>query len=313
MSRRYEPNIIITGTPGCGKSSHSQSLVDQLNHDLKDLTTQFKHFNISELAKERDLIESYDKKLDTSIIDEDKLLDSLEEDLCKGGIIIDWHCCDLFPERLIDLVIVLRCNNSKLYDRLTKRKYKDNKIQENLDCEIMDVIINEARSSYIQDIVIELKSDEVEEMEENVDRINSWVKNWLKDHPKGVSNELPEINSNGDVINHEDDDVDDEYDDDDEVDQDQNQPYGEFNEGDDPNEDFVSHNESEYPDENYDEKDNIEDSAVNVKKDPAEVEEGLSNEQKYELEQGQQDENEEYLDDEEETNNAMEHDEDIAQ
>ncbi|KAI5955708.1 FAP7 [Candida jiufengensis] len=295
MSRRFEPNIIITGTPGCGKSSHSQSLVDQLNQDLKDLTTHFKHLNISEIAKEKDCIESYDKKLDTHIIDEDKLLDTLEEDLRKGGIVIDWHCCEIFPERLIDLVIVLRCDNSKLYDRLSKRNYKDNKIQENLDCEIMDVIINEAKSSYIQDIVIELRSDEVSEMEENVDRIFSWVKNWLIDHPKGVSNELPEINSNGDVINDNDEDDEDE-------------------EFEDQDEEFISHTKSDYQDDPEDiDDDEVEDPVINVKNDPAEVEEGLTDEQKYELEQGQQEENEEYLDDEEETNNAMEHDEDVAE
>jgi len=39
----------------------------------------------------------------------------------KGGKIIDWHACDLFPESWIDLVVVLRTNNTILFDRLTKR------------------------------------------------------------------------------------------------------------------------------------------------------------------------------------------------
>lgn len=183
MSRRYHPNIIITGTPGCGKSSHATSLVSQ----LKD---PFKHFPVSDIAKERKCIDSYDEVLDTSVVDEDKLLDSLEPDLEKGGAIIDWHCCEVFPERLIDLVVVLRTDNKKLYQRLVLRGYKDNKIQENLDCEIMEVIAQEARDSYESNIVVELHSNEVEEMEENVDRIASWVQNWLRDHPKGVTNEL---------------------------------------------------------------------------------------------------------------------------
>ncbi|MDC6271174.1 adenylate kinase family protein, partial [Acetobacter pasteurianus] len=190
--RRYSPNIIVTGTPGCGKSSHSQCLVDQLNQTLFQEGTvyHFKHFNISEVAKERDCIESYDKKRDTHVVNEDKLLDSLEPDLRSGGVIVDWHCCDIFPERLIDLVIVLKTDNSKLYDRLQKRNYKESKIQENLDCEIMQVILGEARDAYIPEIVIELESDTAEQMDENVDRITSWVKNWIQDHPKGVTNEL---------------------------------------------------------------------------------------------------------------------------
>ncbi|KAK6457487.1 AAA domain-containing protein [Scheffersomyces xylosifermentans] len=194
MSRRYIPNIIITGTPGCGKTSHAEDLVSQLNEERSDEENKFQHFSISDIAKERRCIESYDKVLDTSVVDEDKLLDSLEPDLEKGGIIVDWHCCDIFPERLIDLVVVLRTDNSLLFERLKKRGYKDNKIQENIDCEIMEVIAQEARESYIPEIVIELNSNSVEEMEENVDRIASWTANWLKDHPDGVTNELdPEI------------------------------------------------------------------------------------------------------------------------
>ncbi|EDK38745.1 hypothetical protein PGUG_02843 [Meyerozyma guilliermondii ATCC 6260] len=179
MHRLY-PNIIITGTPGCGKTSHAESLKDQLGEP-------YQHFNISDLAKERKCLEEYDENLDTWVVDEDKLLDSLEPDMEKGGIVVDWHCCEVFPERLIDLVVVLRTDNSILHQRLTKRGYKDNKIQENLDCEIMQVILQEARDSYIPEIVIELRSDSVEEMEENVERIAAWVENWRADHPNGVN------------------------------------------------------------------------------------------------------------------------------
>ncbi|EMG45983.1 HBR1 Adenylate kinase isoenzyme 6 HBR1 [Candida maltosa Xu316] len=207
MSRRPIPNIIITGTPGCGKSSHSASLVSQLNEELgKETTVNFKHFNISEIAKERNCIDSYDAKLDTSVVDEDKLLDTLEPDLEKGGVVLDWHCCDIFPERLIDLVIVLRTDNSKLFDRLKTRNYNDLKLQENLDCEIMEVILQEARDSYIPDIVIELRSDTAEEMDENVDRINSWVVKWIEDHPNGVTNELQKQYHDDDEEEEDDDD-----------------------------------------------------------------------------------------------------------
>ena len=39
----------------------------------------------------------------------------------KGGKIIDWHACDLFPQSWIDLVVVLRTDNTILFDRLTER------------------------------------------------------------------------------------------------------------------------------------------------------------------------------------------------
>lgn len=191
MSRRYFPNIIITGTPGCGKTSHSELLASILNSNhKKDGEPAFEHLSISDVAKDRKCIESYDEVLDTSVVDEDKLLDLLEVDLEKGGIIVDWHCCEVFPERLIDLVVVLHTDNSLLHQRLSKRGYKDNKIQENLDCEIMDVIGQEARDSYVPEIVIELDSNLVEQMEENTERIAAWVKMWLDQHENGVTNEL---------------------------------------------------------------------------------------------------------------------------
>lgn len=186
-STRFQPNIIITGTPGCGKTSHAESLTQLLSKN-------FTHLNVSDLAKLRKCLDSYDEKLDTYVVDEDKLLDSLEIDLREGGAIVDWHCCDIFPERLIDLVVVLRTDNSILFDRLKKRGYKDNKIQENLDCEIMEVIMNDALDAYIPEIVIPLTSNLVEDMDENVERISAWVENWVKDHPEGVTNEIdPEL------------------------------------------------------------------------------------------------------------------------
>ena len=38
-----------------------------------------------------------------------------------GGIIVDYHGADLFPERWFDLVIVLRSDNTVLYQRLESR------------------------------------------------------------------------------------------------------------------------------------------------------------------------------------------------
>ena len=38
-----------------------------------------------------------------------------------GGIIVDYHGADLFPERWFELVIVLRSDNTVLYQRLESR------------------------------------------------------------------------------------------------------------------------------------------------------------------------------------------------
>ena len=44
----------------------------------------------------------------------------------------------------------------------------------------MQVVLDEARSSYAQEIVVELQSETSEDMEANVARITEWITNWLK-------------------------------------------------------------------------------------------------------------------------------------
>ena len=47
----------------------------------------------------------------------------------------------------------------------------------------MDVILEEARSSYPAEIVVELKSEGIEDLEANVARISEWIQAWRKDLP----------------------------------------------------------------------------------------------------------------------------------
>lgn len=71
--------------------------------------------------KDKGCHSGFDDEFKSWIVDEDKLLDEIEADVKQGGKIIDWHACDLFPRRWIDLVVVLRTDNTILYDRLTER------------------------------------------------------------------------------------------------------------------------------------------------------------------------------------------------
>ena len=53
-----------------------------------------------------------------------------------------------------------------------------------MDAEIMEVLLQEARESYDDRIVIELGSDEAEDVESNVERIEQWVKMWIADQER---------------------------------------------------------------------------------------------------------------------------------
>ncbi|KAK6434382.1 factor activating pos9, partial [Oleoguttula sp. CCFEE 5521] len=72
-----------------------------------------------------------------------------------------------------------------LYDRLKARGYGEKKLQENMDCEIMEVLVQEARDAYDEEMIVELRSEEVEDVEKNVERIEGWIGEWKKEHGKG--------------------------------------------------------------------------------------------------------------------------------
>ncbi|VDN07219.1 unnamed protein product [Thelazia callipaeda] len=138
---RKRPNILVTGTPGTGKSTLSVELSKKLG---------FHYINCGQEAKDNQLFSEYDEDLDTYVLDEDMLLDHLENkmDSEDGGYIVDYHGCDFFPERWFDYVFVLRCNNTLLFDRLTARNYSSAKIKKNIECEIFGILSEEARESY---------------------------------------------------------------------------------------------------------------------------------------------------------------------
>jgi adenylate kinase len=177
-SNRRRPNVLITGTPGVGKSSTAELMAETLG---------MQHVNVGDLINEHKCYEGRDEELDTNVLDEDKILDILEpifEEAVENGvsIVADFHVCEMFPERWFDLVLVLRARTEVLFDRLTERGYNEKKRQENMESEIMQVILEEAREAYDHDIVYEVPSNTVEDMESNVNRVKAWSKQWMADH-----------------------------------------------------------------------------------------------------------------------------------
>jgi len=182
---RSLPNILITGTPGTGKTTHASTLAD--------LLSQQGSYNYSSITV-GDVVKSLpegsgemDEEFDTFVMNEegeDRLLDSLEATLgdTSMGFILDHHTCDLFPKRWFDLVVVLRSSTEEMFDRLNSRGYSEKKVGENLECEIMGICLEEARESYDEGVVQELKSDCVEDMDNNCERIVQWIGNWIKDN-----------------------------------------------------------------------------------------------------------------------------------
>ncbi len=128
--------IIVTGTPGTGKTKVAKSIASRL---------KFKYIDINKIIKENKLVVGYDKKRNTNIVDDKKLVKILVSMIKKNKkVVIDGHLSHYIPSRYVDLCIITRCDLKTLKKRLKKRGYSKEKIRENLDSEIFEIILNES-------------------------------------------------------------------------------------------------------------------------------------------------------------------------
>ena len=61
---RARPNILITGTPGTGKTTHAE---------MVGSATGFRHINIGDIVKAHQLHCGFDEEFDSYLLDEDKV------------------------------------------------------------------------------------------------------------------------------------------------------------------------------------------------------------------------------------------------
>jgi adenylate kinase len=127
--------IVVTGTPGVGKTTISQKLADRLDA---------RYLNITDLVKEEKLITSIDKVRKTLVADTKKVSKRVQEILQSsvGNLIIEGHyAVDVVPNKDVNIIIVLRREPIELKAVLEKRGFDGKKLWENLAAEILDVCL----------------------------------------------------------------------------------------------------------------------------------------------------------------------------
>ncbi len=130
--------ILITGTPGVGKTTVSSILVEKIDAYL---------VNINELVDEKHLYTGIDEERGYKIVDLDALFNEMDAiikmvDGSSQHIIVEGHLSHLFENS--DLVIVLRANPDVLRDRMKTKGWGTAKIRENIEAEAIDICSYEA-------------------------------------------------------------------------------------------------------------------------------------------------------------------------
>jgi len=142
--------IVVTGTPGVGKTRFSRVLAKKLEATYIDLGL---------LATREKLTIGFDEVRQTYIVDTKRMAKALKEALrCScGNVVLDGHfATDMVLSESLDTVFVLRCHPEKLKRRLRRRKVSERKISENVQAEILDVCLWDAVNNYGLERVCEI-------------------------------------------------------------------------------------------------------------------------------------------------------------
>jgi adenylate kinase len=132
-------NIIISGTPGCGKTSVARKISYLIDAEI---------ISLNELAISDKFSFEFDKERDTYIVDFEIflpfILDKIKEIKNQNYkyLIIESHFSDIIPNDYIDFVFILRCDPDELIKRLKEKNYNIKKIMENIQAEILGNSVN---------------------------------------------------------------------------------------------------------------------------------------------------------------------------
>lgn len=140
--------IIVTGTPGTGKTTVAMRLAKKLGYLYVD---------VNKIISREKLSTGYDRKKKCKVVDENKLSKVLVKMIknSEQGLVIDSHLSHYLPSDVVDVCFVTKCNLKLLKRRMKRRKYSEQKIRDNLDCEIFDVCLNEAKEAGHNIVVVE--------------------------------------------------------------------------------------------------------------------------------------------------------------
>ncbi len=143
--------ILITGTPGVGKTSVGLSLKKR----------GFTILNLNDFIINNGLYFGFDYPRGSVIIDDIKLQEILFNELLYYPkiVFIEGHTSELVPNDFVDSIFVIRCNPGILRERLKlSRDYSNEKIAENIQAEIMEECLLSVKRAFPSKPIYEIDS-----------------------------------------------------------------------------------------------------------------------------------------------------------
>jgi adenylate kinase len=142
--------IVVTGTPGTGKTAFSRALAKSIGAG---------YVNLTQYVSKHKLYSAIDRKRRTKIVNVVRTRTSLGKALAgeRGAFVVDSHIPEgIIPKAMVRRVFVLRCHPKVLEARLKAKKWNPNKIRENVLAEIVDSCLTSAVRYYGWRKVIQL-------------------------------------------------------------------------------------------------------------------------------------------------------------
>jgi len=126
--------IIVTGTPGTGKTVVAKRLAEALGAQ---------YISVAEIAAKHRLFKGFDRERGSRIVDTARIRSKVKRSLPERELtVLDTHIPEgIVPEKMTRKVVVLRCHPRILETRLRARGWKSSKIRENVLAELLDTCL----------------------------------------------------------------------------------------------------------------------------------------------------------------------------
>ncbi len=122
--------IVVTGTPGVGKTVLAKDLALRLD---------FQFVDIGEMAKQGQMFRGYDRARMSHLVDERRVRSALKQTLRSDGVLASHFVGGLLAEVPHGQAVVLRLDPVVLWNRLRSRGWSRRKAWENVEAELLDV------------------------------------------------------------------------------------------------------------------------------------------------------------------------------